>query len=196
MMLTVVLPSMLMILLSTLSVIRHLICDNNQSWILNLNLTHETLYARGRKWFADFNAGKTQFVLFLFQSNNSGAIDVNFKMLGLSLSSTFDRSSYIIYSAETASKKIGTLIRSMRVLSPRLLFISINLPYGLSQNTVVMSWLVLPAATCICQVSYRNKYAGLLVQHLLPLLNPWLIVEMQPAKVFPRGMTLVDVHLN
>ena len=27
----------------------------------NLNLTHETLQAKGTKWFADFNAGKTQF---------------------------------------------------------------------------------------------------------------------------------------
>ena len=26
--------------------------------------------------------------------------------------------------------------------------------------------------------SYKNGYAGLLVLHLLPLLNPWLIVEM------------------
>ena len=39
MMLSVILPSLLMILLSTLSVIKHLICGNNQSWLLNLNLT-------------------------------------------------------------------------------------------------------------------------------------------------------------
>ena len=29
-------------------------------------------------------------------------------------------------------------------------------------------------------VSYKNRYTGLLISHLLPLLNPWLIVEMQP----------------
>ena len=43
MMLCVILLSMLLILLSILSVIRHLICDNNYSWLLNLNLIYETL---------------------------------------------------------------------------------------------------------------------------------------------------------
>ena len=38
MMLSEVLLSMLMVLLSTLSVIRHLICGNNYNWLLNLNL--------------------------------------------------------------------------------------------------------------------------------------------------------------
>ena len=32
------------ILLSTLSVIRHLICGNNQNWLLNLNLIYKTLW--------------------------------------------------------------------------------------------------------------------------------------------------------
>ena len=35
---------MLMILLSTVSVIRHLICGNNMNWLLNLNLIYETLW--------------------------------------------------------------------------------------------------------------------------------------------------------
>ena len=54
----------------------------------------------GRKWFIDFNAGKTQLVSF-DQSNNTGAIDVKmdgsvleeksyFKMLGLTLFSKFN----------------------------------------------------------------------------------------------------------
>ena len=42
-MLSVTLLSMLMILLSILSVIRHLICDNNFNWFLNLNLIYETM---------------------------------------------------------------------------------------------------------------------------------------------------------
>ena len=42
MMLSVILPSMLMILLSILSVIRHLIYGNNLNWLLNLNLIYET----------------------------------------------------------------------------------------------------------------------------------------------------------
>ena len=43
-MLSVILLSMLMILLSVLSVIRHLICDCNLNWLLNLNLICETLW--------------------------------------------------------------------------------------------------------------------------------------------------------
>ena len=43
----------------------------------------------------------------------------------------------------------------------RLLFISINLPFGLAWNTVVMSGLVLLAATLICQINYRNRFVGL-----------------------------------
>ena len=42
MMLSVILPSMLMILLSILSVIGHLICSNNLNWLVNLNLIYET----------------------------------------------------------------------------------------------------------------------------------------------------------
>ena len=43
MMLSVILLSMLMWLLSTLSVIRHLICGKNYNWLLNLNLINEAL---------------------------------------------------------------------------------------------------------------------------------------------------------
>ena len=47
MMLSLLLLSMLMILLSALSVIRHLICGNNKNWLLNLNLIYETLWPGG-----------------------------------------------------------------------------------------------------------------------------------------------------
>ena len=81
----------------------------------------------GKKWLVDFNAGKTQLVLF-DQSNNNGSIDVkmgvsileeisSFKMLGLTFSSKLDWGSYIISIAKTASKKIGALIHSMKFLS-------------------------------------------------------------------------------
>ena len=84
----------------------------------------------GRKWFVDFNAGKTQLVSF-DRFNNTGAIDVkmdgsvleeksSFKMLGLTFSSKLDWGSYIISIAKTASKKIGALIRSMKFLSPEV----------------------------------------------------------------------------
>ena len=44
MMLSVVLLSMLTILLSTLILIRHMICSNNLNWFLNLNPIYETLW--------------------------------------------------------------------------------------------------------------------------------------------------------
>ena len=59
----------------------------------------------------------------------------------------------------------------------RLLCISRNLTYGHVWNTVVMSRLVLVVATWNCWISYWNRYVGLLVLHLLPLFNPWLITK-------------------
>ena len=60
----------------------------------------------GRKWLVDFNAGKTQLLLF-DRSKNTGAIDVkmdgsvleektSFKMLGLTFSCKLDWGSYIV----------------------------------------------------------------------------------------------------
>ena len=45
----------------------------------------------------------------------------------------------------------------------------------------VALYLVPEVATCNCWIRYKNGYAGLLVLQLLPLLSPWLIVEMEPA---------------
>ena len=75
----------------------------------------------GRKWLVDFNAGKSQLVLFDL-SNNTGVIYVkmdgsdlkeksSFKMLGLS--SKLDRGSF----PKTASMKIEVLIRHLKFLS-------------------------------------------------------------------------------
>ena len=75
----------------------------------------------------DFNAGKTQPVSF-DRSDNSEAIDVkmngsvldeksSFNMLGLTFSYKLNWGCHITC---TASKKIGTLIRSMVFLSPEV----------------------------------------------------------------------------
>ena len=82
----------------------------------------------GKKWLVDFNAWKTQLVLF-DRSNNTGAIDMkmhdsvlekksSFKMLGLTFSSKIDSGPYIFPIAKTGSQKIGALIRSIKFLSP------------------------------------------------------------------------------
>ena len=121
MMLSVILLSMLMILLSILSVIRHLICSNNLNW-----LPRDTV-DWGKKWLVDFSAGKSQMISF-DQSNNNGSIDVkmdgsvlekksSFKMLGLTFSSKLGCVCHIISIAKTASQKMRILIRSMKFLS-------------------------------------------------------------------------------
>ena len=61
--------------MSTLSVISHLICGNNQKWLVNFNLICEALWTGSSKWLVDFIARKTWLVLF-DQSNNAGVIDV------------------------------------------------------------------------------------------------------------------------
>ena len=84
----------------------------------------------GRKWFVDFNTGKTQLISF-DRSKNVGAIDVkrdesvlgeksSFRMLGLTFTSKLDCGSCIISIAKTASRKIGALICSMKFLSPEV----------------------------------------------------------------------------
>ena len=131
-----------------------------------------------RKWLVDCNAEKTQ--LFSFdRSNNTSAIDVkmdgsvfeeksSFKMLGLTFSSKLDWVSYII--AKIASKKIGALIRSMKFLSPEVVLY-------LYKSTIR------PCMEYCCHLwagvtSYKTRYVGQLVLHLLPVLNHLPIVEM------------------
>ena len=80
----------------------------------------------GQEVLVDYNAGKTQLVL--FDPSNTDAIDVNmdgsvlgenssFNILRLTFSSKLDLDSYSISIAKTALKKIGALIRSMKFLS-------------------------------------------------------------------------------
>ena len=91
-MLSVILLAMLMILISNLSVIRHLNCGNKEL-DSELESDLQDTVDWSRKWLVNLNAGKTQLVLF-HQPNNKGAIDVktdgsvleeksSLKMLGL-----------------------------------------------------------------------------------------------------------------
>ena len=117
-----ILLPMLMILLSILSVIRHMICGNNLNWFLNLHLIYETLSTRVRRML-----GKLSW--FRLTGLINGSIDVkmdgsvldeksSFKMLGLTFSYKLDCDFYIISIAKTASKKIGALVCSIKFLSP------------------------------------------------------------------------------
>ena len=114
----------------------------------------------GKKWLVDFNAGKTQLVSF-DRSNNNGSIDVkmvgsilyeksSFKMLGLTFSSKLDWGSYIISIAKTASKKIGTLIHSMKFLSPEVALYLYKSTIHPCMEYCCHVWLVPQVATWIC----------------------------------------------
>ena len=111
-MLFVILLSMLMMLLPVLS------ADLWQQLELDSELESDLrdTVDWGKKWLVDFNAGKTQLVLF-DRSNKNGSIDVkmdgsvheeksSFKMLGLIFSSELDWGSYLTSIAKTASRKV------------------------------------------------------------------------------------------
>ena len=122
MILSVIWLSLMMILLSIVSVIRHLICGNNCNWLLNLNLIYETLRTGAGSGLLISMLEKTQLVWF-DGSNNTGAVDA--KMDGSILnwilnSPKLDWGSYIMSIAKITSKKIGTLICSMKFLSPEV----------------------------------------------------------------------------
>ena len=147
----------------------------------------------GKKWLVDFNAGKTQLVSF-DRSNNNSSIDVkmggsileeksSFKMLRLTFSSKLDWGSYITSIAKTASKKIGALIRSMKFLSPEVALYLYKSTIRPCMEYCCHVWAAAPSSylDLLDKLQKRNGYAGLLVLHLLLLLNPWLIVEMWPA---------------
>ena len=56
--------------------------------------------------------------------------------------------------------------------------ITLYLCKSIIRNTVVMSRRLLPTTTWICWINYKNGYVRLLLLLFLPLLNPWLIVEI------------------
>ena len=115
MMLSVILLSILMMLLSTLSVISHLIYGNIQlASELQSDLRGTANW--GSTWFVDFNPGKTQLVSF-DQSNNTGAIDI--KMDGSVLE---ERSSFRCRGLLFLLNWIGTLTLSLflKLLSRKL----------------------------------------------------------------------------
>ena len=70
-----------------------------------------------------------------------------------------------------SSMVLGFLINSRSAFHLRFFCISINLPYAHLWNNVVTSGLVALVATWNCKKICKNEYAGLLVLHLLLLLN-------------------------
>ena len=130
-MFSVILQSM-QILLSILSVIGHLICGHWQQLELASELESDLRNSVdwGKNWLVDFNAGKTQLILFDW-SNNNGFIDV--KMDGSVLRKNHllrcwgwpSLLNWIEIPAlslllKLPPRKLELLIRSMKFLSPEV----------------------------------------------------------------------------
>ena len=108
--------------LSTLIVSRYLIFGNNYELASTLESNLRDTADWGTKWLIDL------WLYWFKRSNSSGAIDVkmnrsfleekSFKMLGVFFSSKLDWDSDIISIANTAFKKIGALICSVKFLFP------------------------------------------------------------------------------
>ena len=157
-----------------------------------------------KKWLVDFNAEKTQLVVFDL-SDNTGSIDVkmdesvleekpSFKMLGLTFSSKLDWGFYI--TCKTTSKKIGALVCSVKFLSPE---VALYLYKSTIRPCMEYSCHVRAGVpSCYLELldKLQNEYVALLIFHLLLVLNPWLIVEMWLTSVFSILVTLVDVLQN
>ena len=105
----------------------------------------------------------------------------SFKMLGLSFTPKLDWGSYW---------KLEPQFVLWRFFLLRLLCISINLSYSFAWNTFVMSGLVLLSPSCYLELLHRLwKWICWTFVTLLPLLNPWLIVESSIFNPF-IGITL------
>ena len=109
------------------------------------------------------------------RSVNCGGIDIrmgdkmleeesSFRMLGLSITSKLDWSTYISLIAKTASKMISALFRVNENFSlPKWFYIFINLLLDLSWDIAAMFWLVLLNAIWTCLTNFKGASVGLLV---------------------------------
>ena len=143
------------------------------------------------KWLVNLIAGKTQLVSF-YQSNSSCATDVKIGGSVLQKTCLFCDSNCLFLLSCTRAFRLSLLLQPpSRNLEPwfvlwsffllRLLFIPVNLQYGLACNAIVRSGLVLLPTNGLCYINCKNIYVELLALNLLHLLKPWLITEMEPV---------------
>ena len=117
------------------------------------------------------------------RSNSTGATDVkmdrsvlkensSFKMLGLTFFSKLDCSSYIFSIAKTASKKNGTLIRSMKFLSPEVALYLYNSTIQPCMENCGHVWAGAPS----CYLELLDK----LQQRICRTVGPSLAASVEP----------------
>ena len=157
-----------------------------------MNLICETL-DWGTKWLVNFNAGKSQLVLFDW-SNSNGFINVkmdgsvleeksSFKMMWLNFSSKLDWGSYIISIAKTASKKIRALIRSMKFLSPEIALYLYKSTICLCMEYCCHVW----AGTPSCYLEFLGK----LQRRICKIVGPSLAASLEPLAHRRNVATLI-----
>ena len=137
-----------------------------------------------RRWLVDFNAGKTQLVL-SDQSDNTGAIDVKMdesvleeKLFWADFLFQIRLGSYIISIAKTAYKKSGALTHSMKFLSPEVTLYLYKSTIWPCMKYYCHAWTGAPSC-CLELLNKLQKQVCITVGlNLLPLMIPWLIVEM------------------
>ena len=169
MMLSVILLSMLMILLFTVILIRHLICDNNQNWLRKLNLIYATLWFGAKSGLFITIAIDVKMDRYVLEEKSS------VRMLELTFSSKLDQGSSIVCIAKTPPKKIGAFIHSMKfLLLEAALYLCKSTIWPCTEHAwnTFMSGLMLLAATWKFQINQKKRYVGLLLLPLLHLLNP------------------------
>ena len=117
-------------------------------------------------------------------------------MLGWIFSSKLDWGFYIISIGNTASRKIGALFRSMTFLSPEValyLYKSTTCP---RMEYSCHVWAGTPS--CYLKLLYKlqKRICRAVGPSLFTFLESLAHQQMQPAEVFSKGITLVDVHPN
>ena len=202
----VILLSMLMILDSIVSAIRHLIDGNNLSWLLTLNLTHEIRQTGAGGGFFTSMLGKLSFFFLsipillmllmskwvsLFLNNN------DFLSYWDSFSSKFDWGSRIISIAKTTSKKIEALILSLKFLSPEF---SVYV-----YKSTTRPFLKYFCHFMMCLSSYYVNMLDKVQNRISKTVGPLLSTSLEPlahrrnkgsSSLFFVGYTYIDIHQN
>ena len=115
-------------------------------------------------------------------------------MLGLTFSSKLDCGSYIISIAKTASKKIGALACSVKFLSPEVALYLYKSTIWPCMEYCCHAWAAAQlVATWNCWISFRNKYAGLILEGgLLVILRDYMIFLSPFLDVIRMSMSTVS----
>ena len=149
MILAEILLFMFMIILANLSVIKHMICGSNKSWLLNLHLTYKALHT----W-----AGSG--LLISLQEDSISFSLQTWSLWSYWRKNVFQDDDFLSHLNWVDPLTLPPLLKLSPIkLKPwfvlssffflRLAFNSINLPYSLGWNTIAMSQLVLPAANWV-----------------------------------------------